>query len=203
MFFRFFVIACIAILLSPTWAQQPVQPATPTLVKIGFVDLKKIFRDYQKVKQLQDAVRQETEMELAKIKGLKEEAKQLQEEIPLYKAGSKVRLQKEKKLAELMFDIKNREEKANHFLNQRHKTELENVYHEVAEEIENYARANGFFMIVRVSDADFFGSQSVEALYMQIYTRDVLYWQKENDITNIIIETINEKYKRESKAFGQ
>lgn len=163
--------------------------------KIGFVDLKKVFRDYQRIKQTEDTIRQETELELSKIKGLKEEAKTLQDEIPLYKPGSKVRLQKEKRLAELAFDVKNREEKANHFFNQRLKTELETVYNEVTEEIEDYAKKNNFFMVLRISDADFFGSQSPDALRMQIHTRDVLYWQKEYDITTPIIDSLNQKYK--------
>lgn len=170
--------------------------------KIGFIDLKRVFRDYQKIKQTEETIRQETEMELAKIKGLKEEAKTLQDEIPLYKPGSKVRLQKEKRLAELAFDVKNREEKANHFFNQRLKTELETVYNEVTEEVEDYARKNNFFMILRISDADFFGSQSPDALRMQIHTRDVLYWQKEYDITNPIIDSLNQKYKAASKSYS-
>ncbi len=190
---RFVIIVAMLLIMAniAIVAQQPTG-------KIGFVDLKKIFRDYQKIKQMEDSIRQETELELSKLKSLKEESKQLQDEIPLYKAGSKVRLQKEKKLAELMFDMKNREEKANYLFSQRLKTELENVYHEITDEIELYAQKNNFFMVLRISDADFFGTQSPDALRMQIHTRDIIYWQKDNDITNVIIDTLNQKFKKES-----
>ncbi|NUM36966.1 MAG: OmpH family outer membrane protein [Candidatus Brocadiae bacterium] len=168
-------------------------------VKIGFIDLKKVFRDYKKVTVMEETIRQETEAEMSKIKGLKEEVKQLKEEIPLYKAGSKIRQNKEKRLTEKLFEIKYAEERANHFFTQKLKIGLEDIYREVSEEIEEYARKNNFFMVLRVAEPDFFGSQTAEALRMQIHTRDVLYWGKDYDITNTILERMNENYTKEAR----
>lgn len=171
-------------------------------VKIGFVDLKKVFRDYKKVNTMEESIRQETELELSKLKGMKEEAKQLKDEIPLYKAGSKVRQEKEKKLTEKLFEIKYFEEKANHFFTQKLKIGLEDVYREVTEQIEEYAKKNNFFMVLRVAEPDFFGSPNADALRMQIHTRDVLYWGKDFDITNDIIDRLNEQFNRDAKKGG-
>ena len=91
--------------------------------------------------------------------------------------------------------MKYREERANHFFAQKLKAGLEEVYREIIKEVESYARKNNFFMVLRVADADFFGSKSPETLRMQIHTRDVLYWGKKYDITNIIIARMNKKYK--------
>lgn len=168
-------------------------------LKIGFIDLKKVFRDYKKVTVMEETIRQETEAELSKIKGLKEEVKQLKDEIPLYKAGSKIRQNKEKRLTEKLFEIKYSEEKANHFFTQKLKIGLEDIYREVSEEIEEYAKKNNFFMVLRVAEPDFFGSQTAEALRMQIHTRDVLYWGKDYDITNTILDRMNENYSKEKK----
>ena len=170
-------------------------------VKIGFVNIKSIFRDYQKVKQMEDKIRQETEAEYAKIKELKEQVKQLQEEIPLYRPGSKIRTRKEKELTEKLFEIKYKEARANHFFGQKLKIGIEQVYREVVEEIEDYARKNNFFMVLRVADADFFSAKTPEALRMEIHTRDVLYWGKKFDITHLIISQMNKRYQAQMKSF--
>lgn len=169
-------------------------------IKIGFVNIKNIFQEYQKVKQMEDKIRQETEAEYVKIKEMKEQSKQLQDEIPLYRPGSKIRKRKEKELTEKLFDIKFREEKANHFFSQQLKVGIEQVYQEVTQEVEDYAKANNFFMILRVADADFFGAANADALRMQIHTRDVLYWGKEYDITHLIIARLNEKQKTKDSS---
>ena len=164
------------------------------------MNIKNIFQEYQKVKQMEDKIRQETEAEYVKIKEMKEQSKQLQDEIPLYRPGSKIRKRKEKELTEKLFDIKFREEKANHFFSQQLKVGIEQVYQEVTQEVEDYAKANNFFMILRVADADFFGAANADALRMQIHTRDVLYWGKEYDITHLIIARLNEKQKTKDSS---
>ena len=178
---------------------------TPLLAqhKIGFVDLKKVFRDYKKVSIMEEKIRQETELEVAKIKGLSEEAKQLREEIPLYKAGSRIRENKEKRLTDLAFEVKYLEAKSNHYISEKLKKSLEDVYREVAEEIEKYAQKNNYFMILSVSEPDFMSNQSAEALRAQIITRNVLYWGKDNDITSIIIQKMNEEYEKSNKSFSK
>jgi Skp family chaperone for outer membrane proteins len=187
---RVWCIVCFLMtLFTPGWAQNKDG------LKIGFINIKSIFQDYQKVKQLKEKIRQETEAEYAKIKELKEQAKQLQEEIPLYRPGSKIRKRKEEELTEKLFEIKYKEERANHFFNEKLKAGIEQIYQEIAKEVEDYAKANNFFMVLRVADADFFGAQTTEALQLQIHTRDVLYWAKEYDITHIVLGRMNEKYK--------
>ena len=189
----FIYFACFVCFTTPVFAQSSG--------KIGFVDLKKVFRDYKKVSVMEEKIRQETEVEVAKIKSLNEEAKQLKEEIPLYKAGSKLRENKEKRLTDLAFEVKYLEAKSNHYLSERLKKSLENVYREVSVEIEKYAQMNNYFIILSVSEPDFMGNQTAEALRAQIITRNVLYWEKKNDITNLIIQRLNEAYEKEKKGF--
>lgn len=169
--------------------------------KIGFVNLKHIFRDYKKVKAMEQQISRETEMELSKIKGIEEQVKQLREEIPLYKPGTPIRKRKEKELTEKLFTIKYKKDRAEYFFKGKMKASIEKVYREITAAIKEYAKKHRFFMIIRVSDADFFGTHSEDALRLEINTRDVLYWGKNYDITNYIISTMNKQYlsKRQNK----
>ena len=189
-----FVLLLLFVLFSNIYAQN---------LKIGFVDLKKVFRDLKQVKQMENKIRRETEVELAKIKGLREEAKELKTEIPLYKAGSRIRQRKEKKLTEKLFQVKWKKERANHFFTQKLKIGLEQIYQHICQEIKIYARKNNFFMVLRISEPDFFGSKTAEALKMKIHTRDILFWKEKFDITNKIIELMNKKYNSKNKNFSR
>jgi Skp family chaperone for outer membrane proteins len=162
--------------------------------KIGFINLKKIFRDYKKVKDMEQEINKEMESELEKLKAIEEERKKLKEEIPLYRQGSKVRKNKEEVLAEKTFEIKHKKDKAEYFFREKMRMGIEKIYEEITDEVENYAKKENFFMIIRVSDADFFGTSSEEALRMQINIRDILFWDKKNDITDNILEQMDKKY---------
>lgn len=163
-------------------------------LKIGFVNLKVIFRDLKKVKEMEQEINRETEAELAKLKELDEQTKQLREEIPLYRPGSPIRKRKEQELADKAFDIKFKKDKASFFFAEKMKAGIEKVYQDIAQEVEQYAKQNDFYMVLRVADADFFGAQSADTLRMEINTRDVLYWGKKYDLTNLIITELNKRY---------
>lgn len=201
------VVSLTSILISSffifnTFSEAYVPPKDTSL-KIGFVNIKKIFQDYKKTKEMEQKLNQEMEAELSSLKGLDEERKQLREEIPLYRPGSKIRIRKEQQLAEKIFEIKHKKDRAEYFSREKMRMGIEKVYEEMSDEIEQHAQQNNYFMIIRVSDADFFGTSSEEALRLQINTRDVLFWEKKNDITDAIIEQMNKKYEAAKNAPGK
>ncbi len=159
--------------------------------KIGFVKVKIIFKDYKKLKVAEQKIKQETQVEMAQVKQLEEKVKQLREEIPLYRPGSTIRKRKEQDLTDNLFDIKYRKDKINFYLVQKTKSVIEKTYQKIVTTVEKYAQKNNFFMVLKVGDADFFGSRNAEALRMEINTRDVLFWQKKDDITQEIIKVLN------------
>lgn len=168
-------------------------PGKSKSLKIGFIDLKKMFRDYKKVKQMEQDLQREMEAEKAELKGIEEECKTLQNEIPMFRPGSKVRREKEKELAEKAFQIKHKKDRAEYFFREKMRRGIEEVYGEVIKEVEDYAADQEYSMILRVSDADFFESRSEEALRLAINTRDVLFWDADNDITDAILTRMNKK----------
>ena len=172
-------------------------------VKIGFINLKNVFRDFKKVKEMEQEINRETETEMSKIKELEEQVKQLKEEIPLYRPGTPMRKRKEQELTDKLFEIKFKKDKASYFFAEKMKAGIERVYQDISQEVELYAKQNDFYMIVRVADADFFGAQTADALRMEINTRDVLYWGKKYDITSIIIAEMDKKYQAEKSSFDK
>jgi Skp family chaperone for outer membrane proteins len=189
-----------ALLTSNSIRYACAQQDKDTGLKIGFVNLKNIFRDYKKVKEMEVDINRETESELSKIKELEEQVKQLRDEIPLYRPGSPIRKRKEQELTDKLFEIKFKKDKASYFFAEKMKAGIEKVYQEICQEIEQYAKNNDFYMIIKVSDADFFGTQSADALRMEINTREVLYWGKKHDISNLLLTEINKKYQAEKTA---
>ena len=163
-------------------------------IKIGFINIKRIFKKYQKVKDMQRKLERQAQVESAKIKEIEERAKELRSQIMIYRVGSAIRKRKEKKLTDMLFSIKFKKNKMNYDNREKMRNGLEDIYREVIKVVESYAKRHNFFMILQVSDADFFGTPHAEALKMEIKTRDVLYWGKKYDITNIIIRRMNKIY---------
>lgn len=205
--YRFFIImlGVISLLASSFFlfdgASEGYAPSQPKPMKIGFVNLKKIFRDYKKVKEMEQELQREMEAELAEIKVIEEEAKTLRNEIPMFRPGSKVRRQKEEELAEKLFQIKHKKDRAEYFFREKMRRGIEKIYGEIVEIVESYAKQKGYSMILRVSDADFFESRSEEALRLEINTRDVLFWSEKDDITESIIKRMNKLYEKEQNSF--
>ncbi len=186
-------LAILTVLNIYIFSPREVSAENPGEMKVGFVNLKTIFKDYQEARAMERQIQQEAKAETAQIRKLEEEASQLREEIQLYRVGSSIRKRKEKELTEKLFRIKHDKDRAKYFALVKLKSGMEKIYQKVNGVIEDYAKKNNFFMILKVADADFFDTNSNEALHMEIKTRDVLYWDKKYDITQNISDVLNKK----------
>ncbi|WP_372369551.1 OmpH family outer membrane protein [Candidatus Uabimicrobium sp. HlEnr_7] len=162
-----------------------------TNFKIGFVDIPEIFSQYSKAKEEKEKVRQQYQQETLTIKKLEEKANKLKEKIPLYRAGSDIRQRLENELAETAFKAKNQSERAKYFMALKLRNGTETVYHDIAKAIEKYAKENGFALILKVEEADFFGAQDPAQVKQKIDMRNVLYWKQALDVTKQVVKLLN------------
>lgn len=170
------------------WEQQKKR-------KVGFVSLKQIFRDYKKVADMEQQINREAEADFVAIKELEQEVKQLREEMPRYRPDKLPRQKKEKELADKLTAIKVRRANARTFFEDRMLEGIKTIYREIVQEVEQYAKANEFALIVRVANADFSAVATPDELRLEINTRDVLYWEEKDDLTGVILQQLNQKYK--------
>lgn len=178
-------------------------PPKSKSLKIGFVNLEQIFREYKKVKVMEQDLNRKMEAELAQLKELEEEAKNLRKELDIFRPGSEVYVQKREELAEIVFQIKHKKDRAEYFFREDMRRGTEETYLDILKEVERYADKKGYSMVLRVSDPEFAESLSEDALRMQISTKNVLFWSEEDDITKTIIKRMNDRYEKGKTSFEE
>lgn len=145
--------------------------------RIGFVDVAKAFDSYQKTKDADsvmekkgEAKQQEREKKVAAVKKLKDEMELLSEE-----TRKKKQAEMDQTLRELQdFDVKVRDE-----LRRERDSIVRDILKEIDELISEYGDKNGFSMILN--------------------DRVLLYGRQEMDITNQVIQILNERYNSKKK----
>jgi len=143
-------------------------------LKVGFVDLKKVLDNYQKVKDCEDELLNEAEAKNAKREKLVKEIKTLREKIDLLKDKQKEKKQKEldtkvKELQDLTYEMRTslRQEKAE---------KLIEIMKEVKDVMEEYGQSRNYDLIIE---------------------GELLHYKNEKlNATDDIIKMLNQRYKK-------
>lgn len=141
-------------------------------LKIGYVNLAKLFDDYQRTKESERVLEQKGAQKQAQLKGQADELKKLRDALELLNAQAR-----ETKVKEI-------EEKSDAFQQLKTRTERDLVRERnqmaktILDEIENtvtdYAKANSFSLVVD--------------------QRSLLYGQEAYDLTDELLKVLNDRY---------
>ena len=78
---------CLTSVLGTAQAQN-TKPAAATPVKIGLVDMARVFKEYNKFKDLREVLKGKMESRMAEAKSIADEAKEIQGQLTQLKQGS-------------------------------------------------------------------------------------------------------------------
>ena len=97
-------LACCIGLTAPAMGQTQPAAATPAApVKIGLVDMARVFKEYNKFEDMRASLKGEMETALAEAKKIAANAEKVKEELKLLKPGSAEYIKRESDLAQLRF----------------------------------------------------------------------------------------------------
>ncbi|MBN1405644.1 MAG: OmpH family outer membrane protein [Candidatus Omnitrophica bacterium] len=142
-------------------------------LKIAHADVIRIFEGYNKTKEQNKILEEETNKEKQQRDGMVMQIRKMKDEMDVLSQAAK-----EKKQAEIDEKIKQLQEfdqRVGLSLRQKQENVMRDILKEIEQIVEKYAQDNGYTMIIN--------------------TRTLVYSQKQNDITDKILEILNSKAK--------
>jgi Skp family chaperone for outer membrane proteins len=161
--------------------------------KIGFIDLKNVFDEYERSKTLEKEIEQFTQAEVDKQKANQKKLDDLQKELDLVRKNSKewfkIRMEIIRRKQELDTD-----EKITKVETQRRLYRAsEEIYNDIMEQVAKFAREKGYTLVLKIEKREIV-SDTYSEFILKVNSRGVLYYQPELDITKEIITALNAAY---------
>jgi len=172
---------------------QNKEASAPREHKVGLIDMAYLFTNYDKFKDMREALKGDmTEIE-AGIKGDLDKLKGMAEQLKTFAAGSDDQIAYEKKITAAQAKIEADKQNASRELFRQESKIYQSVYTEVTEAVSLYAQARHYTLILRFTR----GEESIgedPKKVMQALQRQVVYSQPEDDITDRVLKYLNSEY---------
>ena len=178
-----------AVFLTGTRATSQTAPMT---MRAAFVDLAEIVRKYDKSAQIDRELAAERQRLLAEFQKQADELKRMQADIDILVAGTPEYREKEREIAQAQFMLEYSKKSKENEIRQKAMRKMLLVYTEIKNEAATYARANGLEAVFTVNKGEI-EARAPEELPALIALRPVLYWDKSLDITEEILEILNDQ----------
>jgi len=171
-------------------------------VKIGVVDVIRVFDAYERSEDLEKELQGEAKGFSNKMESMKEELKRLEAEIELLSPEHERRVEAVSELAMKRQVYQSTVMAEQKKLMARQSKMLVEVYDEIAVAVEEYAKVEGYTLVLKAESKDVRGDTPDE-VQLRIAVRPVLYYSSVHDLTDDIIRVLNAKYEAEKKAAAE
>jgi len=197
----FLLIAAGMIGAVPPLAAQSESSSSETGLKVGVVDIREVYRSYKRTAQFsQKFMKQKKEAE-KKMKSLSKEMKQIQKELNELEPLSDLW----KKRAKKYYELESKKKLMKDLWKQDTQKSLgettAQIYDSIREVIQDYAREHNYDLILKVNQSDI-NKQKMSRVNEQIATRSVLYFDDAMDLTDRMIEILNDEYTAKNEEDG-
>ena len=187
-------------------AQQPAAggaaataPALPH--KIALIDMAKVFQEYKKFTALRDSLKLEIDQSEAKAKQMAAQLSQLDAELKQLQSDGTLKptsaefQDKEKALTEKAAELQTFRKQAQREFLEREAGMYKTIYLEATTMVGQYAKHKGYTMVLRFNKDDVDSSENPQEI-LQRMNRQVVFHQPQDDITEAIIGSLNQRYQQ-------
>ncbi len=194
-------LACCIGLAAPAMGQSQPAAAPAAPVKIGLVDMARVFKEYNKFEDMRASLKAEMEVALAEAKRIAAEAEKVKEELKLLKAGSAEYIKRESDLAQLSSDFETKRKLANVQYQRKEAEIFQDIYVDSVGVIKLYAEHFKFSMVMRFNSAEL--DKTNPSSLANGLNKLVIYHRPQDDITDAVIDYLNRKYTPVNPAAGR
>jgi len=188
---KFYVLVLLFVACSFVF---PVTGYSTTDIKIGVVDLSRVFEHYKKRKVL-DKKLKETESDYESIiREKQDEIMKLKDDVALLDMGTDSRGKKEDTIQRKSIELEVYAKFAEQNLLKKYKDYFEGIYIDLSNAVIQFGRENGYDLILKNEEPEL-KSNEITDLQFKIGIKGVLYYSNKVDITSRIIENLNNNFR--------
>lgn len=188
----FAILAALVLGGNVLQAQQPAA-ATAGPHKVGLIDMAHVFKNYKKFEALRNDLKAEIEKSDGQAKAMAAQIKKTQAEMKNFKEGSPEFAARERELAKLAADFEAFRKVAQRDFLRKEAEIYKTVYLEVSETVKLYAQYKKYTLIMRFN-REGVGEKQNPPEVLQSMNKQVVYFEPGNDITNDVLNYLNNKY---------
>lgn len=167
-------------------------------LKVGVVDLNKVFEKYEKRKTFDVQLKEKEKQYQKIINDKKKELVSLNEKIQLLDLGSEVRKKDEETFEKKNIELESYAKFAEKSLVKKYKEYFEGLYTEVCKEVEDIGKREQYDLIMKKEEPELQGG-GISELQFKVGIKSVLYHSDDIDITNQVINNLNKRLSTENK----
>lgn len=187
---------CLSGIVGTVQAQN-TRPATKSAalpVKIGLVDMARVFKEYNKFKVLREGLKGTMETRMKEAQAIANEAKEITEQLKLLKQGSAEFIAKEARLAELTTQFQTKQKLAQAEYVREEAKIFEQIYVEARDVIKLYSEHFKYTLVIRFNSQPLNEEQKNPNAVANQLNKLIVYHRAQDDITDAIVEYLNRKF---------
>ncbi|MDA0591133.1 MAG: OmpH family outer membrane protein [Planctomycetota bacterium] len=184
---------CLSGILGTVQAQT-AKPAAAVPVKIGLVDMARVFKEYKKFQSLRDDLKEIMETRMKEAQAIATEAKTISEEIKLLRQGSAEFIAKESRLTELTTQFQTKQKVAQAEYVRKEAEIFEQIYVEARDVIKLYSEHFEYTLVLRFNSQPLDTQSGNPQEIANNLNKLVVYHRAQDDITDAIVEFLNRKF---------
>lgn len=195
----FALIAVMAGLMLPAAAQDGTKPAAAAKDtsphRVGLVDMAEVFQGYKKFEDLRAELTAEIEKSDAEAKVMVERMQKMQQDMADQKLapGSAQYEQAEKALLDAKGEFEAFRAATQRKLARRESEMFKVIYADTTSMVKKYAEYAKYTVVIRFDRKDI-DENTPPAEAVQRMNKQVVYYRAEDDITDVVLQTLNKQY---------
>lgn len=187
---HFWIMATAALLAAAASAQERV-PEVDRL-RVGVVDIAKVFDGYAKRTDREKELRAEEERLEKEYNDRKEKLRQIRNELDLLREGSLTYMLKKEEQTAAASALNYFDQIRREILKSRFETYMLEILTEIEQVVQEIGKKGGYHFIIKVDNPANTKKESTTPLEL----RAVLYYSNEIDISNQVLDILNDKYRK-------
>lgn len=188
--------AGLLVAVNTATAQNQAKPAAH---QVGLIDMAHIFKNYEKFKAETQGLQTAAEQAEAKAQGMVAEMKNIQGQMQGLTPGSADYNAKEAKLIELQTKLQTFQQVERRDIVRKQADVYKKIYVEVQQAVSIYAKHYEYTLIMRFNREDLETAGDPQKI-IQGMNRQVVWHRPQDDLTDPILQYLNDRYTQQAKA---
>lgn len=198
-----FAILAVAFALGNTAWSQSGKSSRPTTDearphRVGLIDMAHVFKHYKKFEALREDLKSQIGDSEGQAKAMAQSLQKLQAEMKELKEGSPEFASKEQQFQKATLEFESFRKSTQREILKEESAIYHTVYMEVADAVRKYSTHYGYTLVLRFNKEEL-NPEDPQGL-IQGMNRQVVFHHPEDDMTESVLEHLNEKFKKSSSG---